>query len=167
MPKTLTLRNTCSIAWHCTSPPGVPNGMCTLPPLNAIAGFGVSRGRLPGATDEGCVGSAHDCVPRPEQRMPTPGMIGVLFEPSLGVHENALPSLSITHKYEVSPGPGASSDCGSGIQRFGISSSVFGSPAGGICVQAFSGLINVRRHAAYLSDMRPLIGTLTNFGSPK
>ena len=47
-----------------------------------------------------------------------PGMIGVLFEPSLGVHENALPSLSMTQRYDVSPGPGASSGWGSGIQRF-------------------------------------------------
>src|SRR3954468_17418081 len=101
MPKTFTLRNTWSMAWHCTSPPGVPNGMYALPPLKAIAGFGVSRGRLPGATDEGCVGSDHDCVPRPEQSMPTPGTRGVLFEPSLGVHDIALPSLSITHRYDV------------------------------------------------------------------
>src|SRR5687767_5657728 len=138
MPKTLTLRNTWSIACGCTSPPGVPNGMNALPFLNAIAGLGVSRGRLPGATDDGCVGSAHDCVPRPEQTIPTPGMTGVLFEPSLGVHEKALPSLSMTHRYDVSPGPGASSDSGSGIQRLAISFNVFGSPAGGISVHAFS-----------------------------
>src|ERR1700720_3115698 len=109
MPKTLTLRNTCSIACGCTSPPGVPKGMYTLPFLKAIAGLGVSRGRLPGATEDGCVGSAHDCVPLPEQRIPTPGMMGVLFDPSLGVHENAFPSLSMTQRYDVSPGPGASS----------------------------------------------------------
>jgi hypothetical protein len=30
--------------------------------------------------------------------MPTPGMTGVLFEPSLGVHDIALPSLSITQR---------------------------------------------------------------------
>ena len=46
----------------------------------------------------GCNGSDHDCVPRPEHSIPTPGMIGVLSEPSLGVHEKALPSLSITHR---------------------------------------------------------------------
>src|SRR5687768_13443597 len=142
MPKALMFRNTWSIACGCTSPPGVPNGMNTLPFLNAIAGLGVSRGRLPASTDEGCVGSDHDCVPRPEHRMPTPGMIGVLLEPSLGVHEKALPSLSITHRYDVSPGPGASSDCGSGIQRFATSFSVAGSPAGGIPAHAFSMLIS-------------------------
>src|SRR5688572_19819332 len=167
MPKTLMLRNTWSIACGCTSPPGVPKGMYTLPPLNARAGLGVRRGRFPGATDEGCSGSPHDCVPRPEQRMPTPGMIGVLFEPSLGVHENALPSLSITQRYEVSPGPGASADCGSGIQRFATSLSVRGSPAGGMPAHAFSTLMSERRHFAYSSDMRPFIGTFTNFGSPK
>jgi hypothetical protein len=113
--------------------------------LNAIAGLGVSRGRLPGATELACDGSDHDWVPRPEHRMPTPGMIGVLSEPSLGVHENALPSLSITHRYEVSPGPGASSDSGAGTQRCRISASVSGSPAGGISAHAFSRLIIERR----------------------
>src|SRR5436190_12810148 len=148
MPKTLTFRNTWSIACGCTSPPGVPNGMNALPRLSAIAGLGVRRGRFPGATDDGCVGSDHDCVPRPEQRIPTPGMIGVLFEPSLGVHDIALPCLSITHRYDVSPGPGASSDCGSGIQRFGTSVSVFGSPAGGMPAHAFSSLMSERRQSA-------------------
>src|SRR5688572_19403957 len=99
MPNVLTFRNTCSIACGWTSPPGVPKGMYALPPLNARAGLGVSRGRLPGATDDGCSGSPHDCVPRPEHRMPTPGTIGVLFEPSLGVHDMAFPSLSMTHRY--------------------------------------------------------------------
>src|SRR4051812_920112 len=136
--------------------------MYALPFFSASAGLGVRRGRLPGATDDGCVGSPHDCVPRPEQRIPTPGTIGVLFEPSEGVHENALPSLSITHRYDVSPGPGASSDCGSGIQRFATSVSVFGSPAGGICAHAFSMLMKPRRHSAYLSNIKPLIGTFTN-----
>ncbi|MNC86885.1 hypothetical protein D3C83_25720 [compost metagenome] len=94
-------------------------------------------------------------------------MSGVLSEPSLGVHENALPSLSMTHRYEVSPGPGASAERGSGIHRFATSVSVLGSPAGGIPADAFSALISERRHAPYLSDMRPAIGTLMNFGSPK
>src|SRR5688572_2585506 len=107
MPKALMFRNTCSMACVCTSPPGVPKGMCTRPFLNAIAGLGVRRGRLPPATEDGCVGSAHDCTPRPEHSMPTPGMSGVLSDPSLGVHENALPCRSITHRYDVSPGPGA------------------------------------------------------------
>ena len=63
-----------------------------------MAGLGVSRGRLPGATEHGCEGSDQDCVPRPEQSIPTPGMMGVLSEPSLGVAENALPWRSITHR---------------------------------------------------------------------
>src|SRR3954462_7246429 len=131
MPKALTLRNTCSIDCGCTSPPGVPNGISTLPFLNASAGVGVRRGRLPGATEQGCVGSDHDCVPRPEQRMPTPGMIGELLEPSDGVAENALPWRSMQQVYVVSPGPGASSDSAGVIRRSGKSASVAGSPAGG------------------------------------
>ena len=39
--------------WVCTSPPGVPNGIFSLPGWMAIAGLGVSRGRLPGATPDG------------------------------------------------------------------------------------------------------------------
>ena len=66
MPKTATLRNTCSIDWHCTSPPGVPIGMYGLPFLKTIAGHGVRRGRLPGATALACPSTAHDCEPRVE-----------------------------------------------------------------------------------------------------
>ena len=39
----------------------------------AIAGFGVSRGRLPGATPDGCAGSGRDCRPRSEGTMPEAG----------------------------------------------------------------------------------------------
>ncbi len=53
MPNRWMLRKTCSIAWVCTSPPGVPNGIFILPGWIAIAGLGVSRGRLPGATPDG------------------------------------------------------------------------------------------------------------------
>ena len=44
---------TCIMAWVCTSPPGVPNGIFILPGWIAIAGLGVNRGRLPGATPDG------------------------------------------------------------------------------------------------------------------
>ena len=77
MPHTTTFRNTCSIACGWMSLPGEPNGMKSLPFLNASAGFGVSRGRLPGATDAGSCGSDHDCEPRDDGHRPVPGMTGV------------------------------------------------------------------------------------------
>src|SRR5205807_633737 len=53
MPKTVTFRNTWSIACCCTSPPGVPKGMKSRPSRNAIGGepVGVAgRGQVgPGA----------------------------------------------------------------------------------------------------------------------
>ena len=50
--KVKTLSRVWSIAWLCTSPPGVPNGMKTSPFWIASAGLGVKRGRLPGATPD-------------------------------------------------------------------------------------------------------------------
>src|ERR1700710_2489542 len=97
MPNALTLRNTCSIACGWMSLPGEPNGMYALPLRSASAGLGVRRGRLPGATDAGCEGSHHDCEPRDDGHNPVPGITGVDDEPSLGVAENALPSLSMAH----------------------------------------------------------------------
>ena len=49
-----TLSTTCSMAWICTSPPGVPKGITPPSSVTIIAGLGVSRGRLPGATPQGC-----------------------------------------------------------------------------------------------------------------
>src|SRR5262245_27874338 len=109
--------------------------MSARPFFNARAGFGVRRGRLPGATEHGCVGSAQDCEPRPDARMPTPGMIGELFEPSLGVHENALPCRSTTQTYDVSPGR-TSPGSGAGIFARGRPCEPGGLPAGGISVHA-------------------------------
>src|SRR5665213_2631405 len=103
------LRNTCSMACGCTSLPGDPNGMYALPLRSASAGLGVSRGRLPGATDAGCVGSHHDCEPREDGHSPMPGITGVSDDASLGVAENALPSRSTTHTYDVSSSGSASS----------------------------------------------------------
>src|SRR5918911_5041189 len=97
--------------------PGEPNGIKSLPSFKAIAGFGVRRGRLPGASAAGCSGSVHDCDPRDEGQKPVPGMTGVALDPSLGVVENALPSRSTTHAYDVSAsGAGvAEDDAGSGV----------------------------------------------------
>ena len=63
----------------------------------ASAGLGVSRGRLPGATEAAIEGSAHDCEPREEGHRPVPGITGVLLETSLGVAENTLPWRSTAH----------------------------------------------------------------------
>ena len=98
MPKWKMFSNTCSIACTCTSPPGVPNGMTQPSSRTAIAGFGVSRGRLPGATPDGMRGSGRDCVPRTDGTMPRPGITGELQEPSDGVAENALPQRSTTQQ---------------------------------------------------------------------
>src|SRR5215471_10449829 len=93
---------TCSIACVCTSPPGVPNGITPPDPVTTIAGFGVRRGRLPGATPAGWRGSGRLCEPRPDGVMPRPGTTGTLPLPSDGVALNASPHRSTTQQYEVS-----------------------------------------------------------------
>src|SRR3984957_18844839 len=102
MSNTTMLSSTCNIACGCTSLPGEPNGMIHLPSRLTIDGFGVNRGRLPGARHAGCAGSVQDCMPRDEGAMPVPGITGVLIAPSLGVAENALPCRSMTHTNDVS-----------------------------------------------------------------
>src|SRR6201999_3603583 len=92
----------CSIACVCTSPPGVPNGMTPPAPVTTIAGFGVSRGRLPGATPAGCFGSGRLCDPRLDGAIPSPGTTGTLPAPSEGVALNAFPQRSTTQQYDVS-----------------------------------------------------------------
>ena len=87
----MRLSSVCSIACACTSPPGVPNGMARPSGPSASAGLGVSRGRLPGATEAVCDGSPQDCEPREDGHNPVPGMTGVLLETSLGVAEKTLP----------------------------------------------------------------------------
>ena len=84
------------MAWGWRSPPGPPNGITHWPRLSAIAGFGVSRGRLPGATHEGWPGTAQDCDPRDEGQKPRPGITGLSQETSLGVADRALPCRSTT-----------------------------------------------------------------------
>src|SRR4051812_36508330 len=98
MPKWTMLRKTCSIAWVWTSPPGVPNGIAQPPGLIASAGLGVRRGRLPGATPDGCAGSAQDWLPREDGVRPRPGMVGALAGVSLGVAEKTLPQRSTTQQ---------------------------------------------------------------------
>src|SRR6478736_5803055 len=93
---------TCSIAWVCTSPPGVPNGITPPSLVTKIAGFGVNRGRLPGATPAGCFGSGRLCEPRPDGVIPRPGTTGTLPDPSDGVALNALPQRSTAQQYDVS-----------------------------------------------------------------
>ena len=78
------------------SPPGQPKGIERPSSPTAIAGFGVSRGRLPGATPLGCDGSGRDCSPRRLGTIPRPGITGEVEAPSEGVAENELPQRSTT-----------------------------------------------------------------------
>src|SRR5262245_26522794 len=129
-----------------------------------MAGLGVRRGRLPGASAAGCAGSVQFCEPREDGQSPVPGMTGVPLAPSLGVVENALPSLSITHAYEVS-----AAGAGSPFSAFGspvAGAKPFTSPAGGISLHASPVLIIRLRAAAYSRESRAASGTSTNFGSP-
>ena len=84
------------MAWICTSPPGVPKGMTPPPAVTIIAGLGVSRGRLPGATPQGCAGSGRLWLPRLLGMMPRPGTTGEFQDPSEGVALKALPQRSTT-----------------------------------------------------------------------
>src|SRR5689334_9166221 len=107
IPKWKTFRKTCNIACVCISPSGVPNTNTDPSSFSAIAGFGVRRGRLPGATPEGWRGSGRDWTPRVDIISPVPGTTGHAQFPSEGVAEIALPHLSIAHRYVVSPPRGA------------------------------------------------------------
>src|ERR1700731_356202 len=80
-------------------------GIVILSSRNTITGFGVSRGRLPGATEEGCSGFAHDWEPREEGAKPVPGITIVSLDTSLGLMEIALPQESTTPTNDVSKGP--------------------------------------------------------------
>ena len=102
MPNTATFRNTWSIDWHCTSPPGVPSGMNGLPSLKTIAGHGREARPLAAGDRARMALPAHDCEPRDETPSPVPGVIGALRQPSLGVAEKMLPRRSTAHTYVVS-----------------------------------------------------------------
>src|SRR6478735_5808410 len=104
IPKWKTFRNTCSIACTCMSPPGQPNVNTEPSSRTAMAGFGVRRGRLPGATPDGWRGSGRDWSPRDDGTMPSPGTAGEQNAPSDGVAEKALPQRSIVQTYDVSIG---------------------------------------------------------------
>src|SRR5258707_15831540 len=143
--------------------PGDPNGMKSLPSLNESAGFGVRRGRLPGASAAGCAGSVHDCDPRDEGHRPVPGITGVALEPSLGVVEQALPLSSTTHAYEVSASGTGSPGVGWG--RGLACGKLFTSPAGGISFQASEVRNSLRRTAAYLSHNSTSSGTSMESGT--
>ena len=105
IPKSTMLQTTCTIAWHCASSPGHPKGMSALPSLMRSAGFGVRRGRLPGAIAEGCPGVVQSCAPRVETIMPKPRTSGAPSAGSDGVAAKAFPSASIAHAKEVSGAP--------------------------------------------------------------
>src|SRR5262245_12953416 len=118
-----------------------------------MAGLGVRRGRLPGATHDGWPGTAQDCDPRAEGQNPRPGITGLSHETSLGVADMALPWRSTTQTYEVSPGSAglasARAAADGGTLAAGTDRSNPGtSPAGGISAHARSGRARRRRSAA-------------------
>src|ERR1700689_939174 len=122
MPKCMTFSSTCSIAWCCPSPRGVPTGIPPPSFVTRIAGLGVSRGRLPGATPAGCFGSGRLCEPRPDGVIPRPGTTGTLPDPSDGVALNVLPQRSTTQQYDVSASTFGNSRRLGSISRLGRSS---------------------------------------------
>ena len=84
--------------------------MIQRPGERAKQGLGVSRGRLPGAMQEGWPRTARDCAPREETASPHPGTTGVSQLVSDGVEQRPFPSASITQTIEVSGGgPSAAS----------------------------------------------------------
>jgi hypothetical protein len=105
IPKSTMLQTVWTIAWHCASSPGQPKGMSARPSFMSSAGFGVRRGRLPGAIAEGWPGVVHSCAPRVLTMMPSPSTSGAPSPGSDGVAENAFPSASIAQQYEVSGAP--------------------------------------------------------------
>ena len=160
MPKCSTLSSTWSIAWICMSPPGQPNGITEPSSRTAIAGLGVSRGRLPGATPAGWAGSGRDCRPRSDGTMPRPGITGAVLEASDGVAENVLPHRSTTHTYEVPLSVGSASGDGGG-SGWAVPNSGSGSP------DAARRRSIVAAHAAACSrDSSRSRSTSTNAGSP-
>src|SRR5688572_17937035 len=157
------------MACGCRSPPGAPNGIANLPRRIASAGFGVNRGRLPGATDDGWPGTAHDCEPRVDGTKPRPGMTGPSHDESLGVAEHTLPWRSTTQTYDVSPPPvtglPVAADSGEGCTApFVRAPSTI--PAGGMSGHARSERIARRRSSAYAGESSASIGTGTTRGSP-
>src|SRR5579862_3335541 len=72
------------------------------PSTPSIVGFGVRRGRRPGAIAAGWFWSRRDCTPRHEQAKPSEGTTAVKSALSLGVAEKMLPSASAAAQYVVS-----------------------------------------------------------------
>src|SRR5260370_11490088 len=96
MPKSTMLSRACGIAFAGTSPPGVPKGSTNCPGATAMAGLGVRRGRLPGASRLGWPSDVQDCEPRDDGTRPVPGITGESDETSLGVADTVLPQRSTT-----------------------------------------------------------------------
>ncbi len=82
--------------------------------------------------------------------MPVPGTTGPAIVGSLGVAANTLPSLSATHRNEVSGLPSAISSAApaDGSGRHGGIDTPPTAPAGGMPGHAFAGSICARRRAA-------------------
>ena len=147
------------------SPPGVPNGMIQRPGDWTRQGFGVRRGRLPGATHDGCPRTAHDCAPRDDTAMPVPGTTGVSQLVSDGVEHSPFPSLSTTQTIDVSGG----GPTGSSLPAIAGTNGVWPgtSPGRGIPGEAFQGSIARQRSEAQDRPTSASTGTSTKSGSPR
>src|SRR5690349_20986704 len=93
--------------------------------------------------------------------MPSSGITGELYDPSLGVAANTLPCLSTQQQFEVSSSGAEKARSGTSGAPDGARSaaSLRGSPAGGISGHALSGRIISRRLLAYSSESIASIGT--------
>ena len=87
----------------------MPKGIIQRPGTWAKQGLGVSRGRLPGAREDGWPRTAQDCAPREETASPVPGTMGVSQLVSDGVEQSAFPCRSMTATMDVSAGRRAGS----------------------------------------------------------
>ena len=95
-----------------------------------MAGFGVNRGRLPGAISDACPLTANDCDPLAEGQKPKPGITGLSKETSDGVMEQTLPCLSMVQVYDVSGSENEASEFVFDLRLIPPKPSI--SPAGGI-----------------------------------
>ena len=128
------------------SPPGVPKGMIQRPGDRTKQGFGVSRGRFPGATQDGCPRTAHDWAPRDDTVNPAPGTTGVSQLVSDGVEQSPFPSLSMTQTIDVSGGGFSGSSLPAIAGTYAAYPGI--APGSGIPGDAFQGSTALRRSDA-------------------
>ena len=162
MPKTVTLRKTCSIACCWTSPPGVPNGMKSWPSLKRH-GRGRRQARALAGRHHAGVGGIepalraarrHDAAHAGHDRRVDVGIARRRREAvALGVDDRHVAGVERV----VRGAAGQRQQLAPRGER--------ASPAGGISGQARS-RTSARRASAYALDSSRSAGTFTKFGSP-